>query len=92
VDMRRYLKPNLDVPTLQALGGEYEGIVAHVTSESLRNKFTGTTSEEPVIAFNDGKRLILNKTLLVALMRTFGDDSGAWIGRRIRSFFERLKR
>ena len=81
--MRRFLAPMLTVPELEALGGEYEGVVASVKEEMLHNRFKGQKFPEPVVSFYDGKRLVLNKTMLRACIGWFGDDSSNWIGRRL---------
>jgi hypothetical protein len=91
MDMTRYLKPYLTVPVLEALGGEYEGIIAEVVNERLRNRFKATSSDEPVIVFQDGKRLVLNKAMLQASLCWFGEDSARWPGRRIRVFLRRVE-
>ena len=86
-DMTKHLKRFLTDKELQAIGGEFEGVVASVTEEPIRNRFKATTSDEPVITFQEGGyRLIPNKTMLLCLIRWFGADSNDWIGRRIRLF------
>jgi hypothetical protein len=86
MDMRRFLKPSLTVSTLQALGGEYEGVIASVTDEEMRNRFTGQKAFEPVVTFDDGKRLVLNKGVLLKCITWFGPDSASWVGRRLKVF------
>ena len=87
--MKRFLAPMLTVPELEALGGEYEGVIAFVKEEILHNRFKGQKFPEPVVSFHDGKRLVLNKTMLRACIGWFGDDSNNWIDRRIRIFLRR---
>jgi hypothetical protein len=88
MDMTRFLKPFLTVTVLRELGGQYEGIIADVTNEPLRNRFKATTSDEAIVTFLDGKRLPLNKGLLRALISWFGVESSDWLGRRIRVFLK----
>ena len=90
MNLTRYLKQFLTVPLLQAMGGEYEGIIADVREECLRNRFKAASEEQAVVVFTDGKRLVLNKTMLLACIRWFGDDSKNFIGRRIRVFLREV--
>lgn len=91
MDMTRYLKPYLTVPELEAMGGEYDGVIASVTNEEIRNRYKGQKSNEPVVSFDDGKRLVLNAGMLRACLSWFGADSTNWIGRRIRLFLRRVE-
>jgi hypothetical protein len=91
MDMTRFLKSYLNVPDLEALGGEYDGVIDSVTDEEIRNRFTGKKSFEPVISFVDGKRLVLNKGMLRMCLKWFGDESTEWIGRRVRVFLRRVE-
>lgn len=91
MDMTRYLKPYLNVKELEALGGAYNGVIAAVTDEDLRNKFRGQRSTEPVISFMDGKRLVLNTTMLRQCIEFFGPDSENWIGRCVGVFLRRVE-
>jgi hypothetical protein len=83
MDMTRYLKEYLTVAVLDGIGGFYEGIIDEVNNELLRNPYSKQRSEEGVISFVDGRRLVLNKSMLKACITWFGTDSEDWIGRRI---------
>lgn len=86
-DMSRHLKQWLTDRALVDLGGEFEGVVAMVTEELIRNRFTAQRSMEVVVAFDEsGYRLILNKGMLTKFIGWFGPESDNWIGRRIRVF------
>ncbi len=87
--MTRFLAPMLTVPELEALGGDYEGVIASVKEEMLHNRFKGQKFPEPVVSFYDGKRLVLNRTMLRACIGWFGDESNNWVDRRIRVFLRR---
>jgi len=84
MDMMRFLKRLLNDRELKRMdGGRYQGRIADVLAESMRNKFKGTTSDEAVIVFEDGWRLVLNWGMRLALIENFGPDSEAWLGRSI---------
>lgn len=85
-DMTRHLQPWLTDKALAEMGGEYEGVVAGVSEEYIRNRFTAQRSLEVVITFDDGHRLIPNKTVLQKFITWFGAESDAWVGRRVRVY------
>ena len=91
VDMTKHLRPYLIVSALEAMGGEYEGVVEAVTEELIRNRFTGQKTFEPVISFVDGKRIVLNATMLRQCIEWFGADSNGWIDCRLRLFLRRVE-
>jgi hypothetical protein len=69
------------------MGGEFEGVIAAVTEEPIRNKYTAQKSIEPVITFEEGGyRLIPNKSALQRLIGWFGAESTNWIGGRVRIY------
>jgi hypothetical protein len=73
------------------MDGDYEGVIADVQRERMRNKWNATSSDEPVIHFLDGKRLVLNKAMLMACIEFFGEDSSNWIARRVRVFLKTVE-
>jgi hypothetical protein len=84
-DMTRHLKRWLTNTALSEMGGEFEGVIAAVTEEPIRNKYTAQKSIEPVITFEEGGyRWIPNKSALQKLIGWFGAESTDWIGRRVR--------
>jgi hypothetical protein len=85
-NMTRHLRPWLTDRALAEMGGEFEGIVACVSEEYIRNRFTAQRSLEVVITFDDGHRLIPNKTVLQKVITWFGAESDDWIGRRVRIY------
>ena len=89
--MKRFLKPMLTVPTLDALGGDYEGVIATVQEETIRNRFKGQQYQEAVLTFQDGMRMVLNKTMLTKCIGWFGSDSLDWTGRRIWVFLRKAE-
>ena len=76
---------------IEALGGDYEGVIASVDQEDLRNNYRARKSTEPVISFLDGKRLVLNTGMLRQCIEWFGPGSEVWIGRRVRVFLRRVE-
>jgi hypothetical protein len=63
--------------------GSYEGVIAGVTEERVRNRYTARREWQPVIDFADGWRLIPNLSMREALINIFGPETDAWHGRRI---------
>jgi hypothetical protein len=57
-----------------------------VSEEYIRNRFTAQRSLEVDITFDDGHRLIPNKTVLQKFITWFGAESDAWVGRRVRVY------
>jgi hypothetical protein len=92
MDMTRFLKHLLNNRELARMGGRYEGRIAGVTAEFMRNKFKGTTGEEPVILFEDGWRLVPNYSMRQALIQTFGEESNEWIGRSIIVYLHKVEK
>ena len=84
MDMRRHLRRWLtDVP-LQKMGGVYEGVIANVVEEEVRNRFTTKREVQPVIEFDDGWRSVPNLSMRRDLVDGFGPDTDTWVGRRLR--------
>jgi hypothetical protein len=92
VDMLRHLRRFLNDTTLRELGDVYEGRIEAVAEELIRNRHNGTKTLEPVIAFEDGWRLIPNIGQRKALIEMFGPDTDMWIGRSLQVFRARLER
>lgn len=90
--MTRFLTPMLTVPVLETLGGQYEGVIAVVREEMIRNRFKGQKYAEAVITFHDGKQMVLNKTMLRTCIGWFGAESANWVGRRIWVFVRRAEK
>ena len=65
------------------MSDSYEGIIADVIEQPVRNRFTATRELEPVIVFEDGWRLIPNIGMRQTLVEFFGWETDAWVGRRI---------
>ena len=68
---------------IHALGDRYDGRVADVREQPIRNKWTMQTSVEAVLVFDDGKQLVLSHGMLVELMGRFGSESDDWVGHSI---------
>lgn len=83
MDMTKFLKQLLNDRELARLGGRYQGTIAAVHVEAMRNLFKNTTAEEPVIVFEDGWRLVPNYGMRVLLIEHFGAESDEWIGRTV---------
>jgi hypothetical protein len=81
--MTKFLKQLLNDRELLRLGGRYEGVIAAVHVEPMRNRFKGTTGDEPVIVFHDGWRLVPNYGMRLLLIEHFGAESNDWIGRTV---------
>ena len=90
MDMRRHLKPWLNDAELVRLGGEFEGRIASVVEETIRNRFTANRELQPVIEFDGGWRLIPNLTMRAALIERLGSETDNWIGRRVTIFRRRI--
>jgi hypothetical protein len=89
--MARHLKPWLTLKALEEMGGEYEGVIASVTEEPIRNRFTAQRDYSPVVTFDAGHRLIPNKCILQKLIGWFGSESDGWVGRRVRVFLRLIQ-
>ena len=83
MDMRRYLKRFLNEESLKRMNGRYDGVIAQVVEEPIRNKFIASKQLEPIIKFEDGWLLIPNNSNRKALIEMFGPETSAWIGQRI---------
>jgi hypothetical protein len=83
MDMKRYLRRWLTDAELRRLGDRYEGVIAEILEERLRNRFTGTKEAQPVIVFDDGYRLVPNLGMRQALIEFWGRESADWTGRRL---------
>jgi len=83
MDMTRHLRRWLNDKALSDLGDTFEGRIATVTEEVIRNRFTSAKQIEPVITFEDGWRLLPNIGQRRALIEFFGPDSDDWIGQRL---------
>ena len=90
--MRRHLRRWLNDAELERRGGRFDGVIAAVTEETVRNRFTAQRELQPVIAFDDGWRLVPNLTMRRALIEMFGTESNAWIGRRVTIHRQRVER
>jgi hypothetical protein len=83
MDMRRRTGPWLSGAAVHALGGRYDGTIRDVVEQDVRNKWTGATTREVVIVFEDLKQLVLNQSTQFELMERFGPESDEWIGQTI---------
>jgi len=92
MDMRRHLRRSLNVPDLQGLGGCYEGRIADVTEQEVRNRFTTKKEKQPVIVFEDGYHIIPNFGMRRALVERFGSETELWRGERLRIVLRNLPR
>jgi len=92
MDMKQFIRPYLTLAELEKRGGEFEGVIASVTDTYVRNPFTTERTREPMIQFQDGTRLVLNKTALKQCIGWFGAESENWIGRRLRVFVQSVER
>ncbi len=90
--MRRHLKRWLNDRELLQMGGSYEGIVAEVVEELVRNRYTAQRELQPVIVFRDGWRLIPNIGMRRALVEMFGPETDDWVDRRLTVFRRRMVR
>src|SRR5688572_9308891 len=79
--MSRHLRRWLNDKALnEHFDGAYEGRIAGVGEEIIRNRFTGQKQLEPVITFEDGWRLLPNISQRRALIELFGAETNDWIG------------
>lgn len=86
-DMSPHLKPWLTLSELARLDGEFEGVIVSVDTEILRNRFKfNKKTDEAVVTFGDGHRLVLNKSMLYTCIKWWGSESDNWIGHRMRVF------
>jgi hypothetical protein len=84
MDMADFVVRRIDVTFLEE-HGPYWGVVARVEVQSLWNKHTKTDERDPtpVIVFEDGLQLPLNKQARLALMASWGRDTDRYVGRRL---------
>ena len=68
---------------VEGLGGEYVGVIESVAMMPVRNPYTTQTSDEPVITFEDGRKIVPNIGMRRRLIAAFGKETDAWFGRRI---------
>ena len=92
MDMRRHLKHCLTNGDLEQMGGKYEGVIAEVIEEVMRNAYTTERRTQPVILFPDGQRIVPNIGMRQALINGFGSETDHWVGRRIRIFLRPMVR
>jgi hypothetical protein len=83
MDMSRHLRRWLNDKALRDLGDTYEGRIASVTEETIRNRFTAQKQLEPVVTFEDGWKLVPNLTQRRTLIEFFGHETDDWIGQRL---------
>lgn len=75
--LRRWLN---DKALAENFGDTYEGRIAIVTEQIIRNRFTGQKQLEPVVQFEDGWMLVPNLSQRRALINMFGVETDDWIG------------
>jgi hypothetical protein len=92
VDMRRHLNRRMTNGDLEQMGGDYEGVIAEVVMEDMRNRYTSKREEHPVIVFEDGWRIVPNIGIRQALINSLKAESDDWIGGRIRIFLRPMPR
>ena len=92
MDMRRHLIRLITLSVLEEMGDRYEGVIAEVIEEPVRNKFKGTKNLEPVIVFGDGWRYVPNIAARRALIGFWGSETDDWIGRRLIVFRTPMQR
>lgn len=86
MDMGRHLHRWLNDKALsQQFGDVYEGRIAAVGEQVIRNRFTAQKQLEPVIRFDDHWCLIPNISQRRALIELWGPETDDWIGRRLPS-------
>jgi hypothetical protein len=89
MDMNKHLPRWLNDAALAGLGGRYEGTIAAVVEERVRNSFKRDGKGkplvvlEPVIQFEDRWRLVPNIGMRKVLIETFGAETDLWVGRRV---------
>jgi hypothetical protein len=77
---------------LEQMDGAYAGVIADVVLEEMRNKYTAKYEKNPVIVFEDGWRIVLNKGMRKDLLHSLGSESDNWIGASIRIFLRPMTR
>jgi hypothetical protein len=93
MDMSRHLRRWLnDAELARREHGAYEGTIADVVEEVVRNPYTTRQEEVPVVVFADGWRLVPNFGMRAQLVAMFGAETDAWRGKRIRVFRRRTER
>jgi hypothetical protein len=68
MDMRKKLGVWLTGVTLHAMGDAYEGTIAAVEDREIFDRFKREAAVETVIRFSDGKLLVVNRRMQLALM------------------------
>jgi hypothetical protein len=93
VDMTRHLRRWLNDKALsEQFGDTYEGRIADVVEQTIRNRFTAEKQLEPVIRFEDGWCLIPNISQRRALVAMWGSETNDWVGRRLQVYRHRKER
>jgi hypothetical protein len=94
MDMRRHTRRWLnDTALASEFDGTFEGVIAAVTEEQVRNRFTAQRELQPVIAFAEGGwRVVPNLGMRTALIEMLGPETDQWIGRRISIHRRRVER
>jgi hypothetical protein len=92
MDMTRHLRRWLNDGELVRMDGSYTGLIAGVTEERIRNRYTAVKQLEPVITFDDGWRLVPNIGMRRALIEMLGAETNNWIGHAIRVYRHRVQK
>jgi hypothetical protein len=93
MDMRSHLRLWLNDAELERReSGAYEGVIADVVEQVVRNPFTTKRETHPVLVFDDGWRWIPNFGSRTQLVRLYGAETDAWRGKRVRIFRRRENR
>jgi hypothetical protein len=77
---------------IHAMGDRYDGTIAAVEEQPVRNKWKMQTSMEDVLIFEDGKQLVVSHSMRLELIARFGSESDDWIGQSISLATQRAER
>ena len=83
MDATTFLPRFINIAQLESQENRYENVIADVVAVPTQNTYTHEKKPELTIFFDDGYRVIPNKTMLKALIKEYGKETNLWIGRRI---------
>src|SRR5207249_1196577 len=76
MNISKYTVKWLTGSALATMDGErYEGIIADVREQILRNKYTLAKESQPVVCFADGWQIVPNMQMRHALREKWGDET-----------------
>ena len=88
MDMGRFVRRMLNRAELMQMSGQYEGVIAEVVEEEVRNSYKRATEVVPMIRFEDGECVIPNIGMRKTLIDALGTDTEAYVGVRVMVYLD----